>query len=81
MIAMHRMVQYREQHGLHFRLINQIHDALMIEFPEDELDACKRMYAETMGSIDIPIREGQTLRLGVDVEVMTRWGEKVKKQK
>lgn len=81
MLAMHLMLQYRAKHNLHFKLINQIHDAIMIETPIEEVEQCKRMYVETMGSIDIPIRPGETLRLGVDVEVMTRWGEKVKKAK
>ena len=81
MIAMHLMLQYRQQHNLHFKLINQIHDAIMIETPEEEVEQCRQMYSETMGSIDIPIRAGETLRLGVDIEVMTRWGEKVKKAK
>lgn len=80
-IAMHLMAQYRVRHGLRFRLINQIHDAIMIETPEEEVEQCRQMYSETMGSIDIPIRPGETLRLGVDVDVMTRWGEKVKKAK
>lgn len=78
MLAMHLMIQYRQQHKLRFRLINQIHDALMIELPESEIDACKQMFRETMGSIDIPIAEGRTLRLGVDIDVMTRWSVKSK---
>ena len=81
MLAMHLMLKYREKHGLRFKLINQIHDAIMIETPEEEVEQCKQMYIDTMGSIDIPIRAGETLRLGVDIEVMTRWGEKVKKPK
>ena len=79
MLAMHLMIEYRRKHNLHFKLINQIHDAIMLEVPESEVEQCKHMYIETMGSIDIPIREGQVLRLGVDIDVMTRWGEKVKK--
>ena len=75
MIAMDLMDQYRTQNGLHFRFQNQIHDAIMIEVPEAEIDACKRMYNETMGSIDIPVGPPfHTLRLGADVKVLTRWG-------
>lgn len=78
MLAMWMMRQYREKHNLHFRLINQIHDAIMIEVPIDEIEVTKVMYKETMGAIDIPIQNSSPLRLGVDVDVMTRWGEKKK---
>jgi DNA polymerase-1 len=78
MLAMQRMVEYREEHNLHFRLVNQIHDAIMVEVPENEIEKTKAMFQDTMGSIDIPIKGREPLRLGVDVEVLTRWGEKVK---
>ena len=81
MIAMQMMVEYRAEHGLHFRMVNQIHDAIMIECPEAEIEACCQMYYETMGSIDIPLPNGKPLRLGVDVDVMTRWSEKLKVKK
>ena len=79
MIAMDRIVKYREKHDLHFRIQNQIHDAIMIECPLAEIDACKAMFREAMGSIDIPIGGALgLLRLGVDIDVHSRWGEKVK---
>lgn len=78
MIAMQLMVEYRQKHGLHFRMVNQIHDAIMLELPEAEIEQTKQMFKDTMGSIDIPINDTRVLRLGVDVEVLTRWGEKQK---
>jgi len=78
MIAMQLIVEYRQKHNLRFRLINQVHDALMLEVPEIELDATKEMLKNTMGNIDIPMPAGRTLRLGIDIEVMSRWSEEVK---
>ena len=78
MIAMQLMVDYRAKHGLHFKLVNQVHDAIMLEVPIEEIEQTKVMFRETMGSIDIPVNATRVLRLGVDVEVLTRWGEKAK---
>jgi len=78
MIAMQLMVEYRQKHGLHFRMCNQVHDAIMLEVPVGEVEQTKVMFRDTMGSIDIPVNATRVLRLGVDVEVLTRWGEKEK---
>lgn len=80
LIAAWVIKRYRKEHNLHFRFVNQIHDAIMIEAPEDEVDATKKMFQETMGNIDIPIPNRKPLRLGIDIDVMTRWGEKVKEK-
>ena len=77
-IAMQLAVDYRKQHGLHFRLVNQVHDALMVETPIDEIESTKTMFIATMGSIDIPVAYNRTLRLGIDIEVMSRWSEEAK---
>jgi len=79
MLAMDRIVRYRQEHDLHFRIQNQIHDAVMLEVPIPEIDACKKMFQETMANIDIPVGGPfKLLRLGVDIEVFKRWGEKSK---
>ena len=78
-IAMLRMREYRARHGLNFRLINQVHDAIMVEVPEAEIDKTVEMFHATMGTIDIESPGKQPLRLGVDVDVLNRWGEKRKK--
>lgn len=81
MIAMWLMDAYRTEHNLHFRFINQVHDAIMTEVPENEVEATKQMYRDTMGRIEIPISRtdpSRKLVLGVDIDVLTRWGEKVK---
>lgn len=78
MIAMQLMVAYRSQHGLNFKICNQIHDAIMVQVPENEIEATEKMFRETMGSIKIPLRNKETLTLGVDIEVLERWGVKRK---
>ena len=75
LITLKLMVEYRRQHNLHFRIVNQIHDAILLEVPEDEIEATKAMFYATMGSIDIPLPGRKPLRLGLDIEVMRRWAE------
>jgi DNA polymerase I-like protein with 3'-5' exonuclease and polymerase domains len=70
-------MDYRDLHGLHYRIVNQIHDAVIIECPIDEIEQAKTMFKETMGNIRIPI-PGYPLTLGIDITVMSRWGEKYK---
>ena len=79
MLAMIRMRQYRSKHGLHFRIINQIHDAVMVEAPIDEIEATKTMFSSTMANIQIPMAIGEPLVLGIDIAVLDRWGQKRKK--
>jgi len=75
MIAMDLIDRYRSKHNMKFRMVNQIHDAIMLEAPKCEIEQCKQMFVDTMGSIDIPIgTPSNILRLGVDVKVFDRWG-------
>ncbi len=78
MIAMQLMDEYRARTGLGYRLVNQIHDAIIVEVPQDEIEETKQMFKDTMGSIDIPINSDKPLRLDIDIDLMTRWGEKEK---
>lgn len=73
LITLKLMVDYRRTHNLHFKIVNQIHDAILLEVPENEIEQTKVMFYETMGSIDIPISGRAPLRLGLDIEVSTRW--------
>ena len=75
LITLWLIANYRKEHNLGFRIVNQIHDAILLEVPEKEIEATKTMFYETMGNIDIPI-PGRPLRLAVDIDVMDRWGEK-----
>ena len=78
MLAMLRMDEYRSKNNLHFKFMNQVHDAVMTYVPIEEVEAMKKCYKETMGAIEVPVAKGRILTLGVDIEVMTRWSEKVK---
>jgi len=81
MIAMYNMVEYRKRTGLHFRIVNQIHDAVMVEAPISEIEATKEMFHDTMGTIKIPMEFGDPLQLGIDIEVLDRWGVERKETK
>lgn len=67
--------------GLKFNVVNQIHDALLLEVPFEEIDETRILGVEAMSAIGIPLPSGGKLNLGVDVEVYERWGEKLKKAK
>lgn len=77
-IALTRVLAYREEHGLHFQVPNQIHDALKLYAPRDTVEECEEMLRTTMGGIPIPVGGVVgTLTLKVDVEVNPeRWGDK-----
>lgn len=77
-IAIDEVINARNQGNYRFRVINQVHDALVLEVPEDEMEDAERILVEGMGNIGIPMKIGPT-KLGVDVDVYTRWGEKLTK--
>lgn len=76
LIALQLITQWRKEHGLNFRIVNLIHDAVLVETPIDEIEQTKEMFLGTMGNIDMPMPDGRPpLRMGVDIEVMEkRWG-------
>jgi uracil-DNA glycosylase family 4 len=75
-IAADKLSQLRSERGLSFRLFNQVHDAFLFTLPEAEVEATTQLIEEGMGGIDIPMPSGKPTRLGIDVDVFTRWGEK-----
>jgi DNA polymerase I len=75
LVALWLVFEYRKKANLHFRVVNQIHDALLLEVPESEIEATRTMLYETMGDIQIPI-PSQPLTLGLDIDLMQRWGTK-----
>lgn len=77
LIALHLLVEYRKAHRLGFRIVNQIHDAILLEVPMDEIDETRAALNATMGGIAIPI-PNRPLVLGVEIDAMDRWGEKRK---
>lgn len=84
-LAMEQMIRWRAENGLHFEIQNQIHDALMLHVPKDEVEETKAMFHATMGNVHIPLKgtdyEHQGgpdfFTLGVDIDVYERWGKKI----
>jgi len=75
LITLWLLVRERKSRGLNFKIVNQIHDAVILEVPEDEIDATKQVLHDTMGTIPIPMKP-EPLVLGIDIDVMSRWGVK-----
>ena len=78
-IAMSRIAGLRRERGLTFKIINQIHDALLFSVPLGELAAAEEIVRIGMSEIDLPM-PGGPLRLSVDIERFERWGEKTTKK-
>jgi len=76
LIALQLITKWRKDHGLHFRIVNLIHDAVLVETPVEEIEKTREMFLGTMGNIDMPMPGGRPpLRMGVDIDVMEkRWG-------
>lgn len=77
-IALGMLMAYRRKHNLNFRIVNQVHDAVILQVPESEIDRTKEALRATMGQIYIPINNAP-LKLDIDIDIMSRWGEKIKK--
>jgi DNA polymerase I-like protein with 3'-5' exonuclease and polymerase domains len=76
--AMLYTIRYNTELGknLAFDLLLPIHDAFLIEVDEDKVEKTVALVSRVMSVMNkIP---GTDLNLGVDVEVMDRWGEKEK---
>lgn len=73
-ITLWMMARERKARGLKFKFVNQIHDAIVLAVPEDEIDQTKQVLYDTMATIAIPLPK--PLVLGIDIDVMSRWGVK-----
>jgi DNA polymerase I-like protein with 3'-5' exonuclease and polymerase domains len=77
MLAMCKFVNIRNRIGSKIRIINPIHDALMLLAPDSEVETGKKMLEEVMGSIAIPTYDAHPpFCLGVDITSFKRWGSK-----
>lgn len=74
-LAVVEMARLRTERGLKLKICNLVHDSIITFVPEDEVQTAKELYEETMGNIPIPMPDGTTLTLGIDVEISSRWGE------
>jgi len=77
-LAMSRVLRIRDEENLRFKVVNQIHDALIAMVPIEEKDKCINALQRGMSGIKIPMPNNVSLELGVDIEMYARWGEKLK---
>jgi DNA polymerase I-like protein with 3'-5' exonuclease and polymerase domains len=77
-LAMSRVMRQRTEEGLQFKVVNQIHDALILMTPTTEREQAKKALITGMSGIKIPMPSGVSLELGVDIDEYSRWGEKLK---
>lgn len=86
-ISLYNLMKVRDEMGLNYRIINCIHDAVLLEVPEGEVDIVKdKVIPECMTNrLEIPmydiygnpmVENGKQLkyRLGCDITVYKRWG-------
>lgn len=76
-IAAYLIRRYRQEHGMKFKIQNQIHDAIMLELPIEEMEECKKMFQATLASVKIPLGDGKFFQLGCDIDCYERWGVKM----
>lgn len=77
-LAMSRVLRIRDEERLQFKVVNQIHDALIAMVPIEEKNKCIDALRRGMSGIKIPMPNNISLELGVDIEMYARWGEKLK---
>jgi len=79
-IGLERLRYWREavEPKLHFNIVNQIHDALLLMVPKVEVEQTKFVVREVIENIDVPLPFGGSMHLQTDIELFSRWGEKVK---
>jgi DNA polymerase I-like protein with 3'-5' exonuclease and polymerase domains len=75
-IACRRLRQLRAERELAFKLVNQMHDALMLMSPENEAEKAAKVLREAMETVEIPLPYGNSMTLKVSLEIFKRWGEK-----
>ena len=69
-IAMVRLQRSMEEMGLHSRMVLQVHDELIFEVPEEEMEALKGLVQDTM-----PRAMELSVPLKVDLKQGLTWGE------
>jgi uracil-DNA glycosylase family 4 len=75
-IALFNLYRYRDAKGLHFRMALTIHDAIILEVPYYEVDIVKNEVLPVCMSAGAQVPT-IGLTLGIDIEIMRRWGEKI----
>ena len=75
-IALYNVHLHRQSTGMQYKIVLPVHDAIFLDVPVAEVDkVIKEVLPECMrDGVYIPHTE---LRLGIDIETMRRWGEKI----
>jgi len=72
--AMVRMMPALEAAGLgHVRMLLQVHDELVFELPESDVEAARKVIGEVMAQAALPIAD-ISVPLGVEIGVGASWG-------
>ena len=77
-MACSRVLDERNRRMMRSKISIQIHDALMSVTPIEETEEMIEVYKQQMGGVPIPMPTGTPLILDVDIDIYTRWGEKLK---
>jgi DNA polymerase I-like protein with 3'-5' exonuclease and polymerase domains len=77
-MACRNLRMIRSRYNLRFRLVNQIHDALLLLSPVEVVEETKEVLETALSSVEVPLPFGGELKLGAAIEVFARWGEKKK---
>lgn len=75
-IALLNLVNYRRMTGMKYKIILPVHDAIFIDAPADEALLVKNEVLPMCMRDGVPI-PNTDLHLGVDTEMMRRWGEHI----
>jgi DNA polymerase-1 len=74
-IACDEIIKARNAGGYKFKLVNQVHDALIYNVPEEEVEDAKKIIIDGMYGVGIPIPNSDPLHIGVDLDVYNKWCE------
>lgn len=75
-IALSNLFIYRIDNDMKYRIVLPVHDAIFLMTPFNEIKRVAEEVFPKCMSDDVPI-PGTELKLGVDIEVMQRWGDKL----
>jgi uracil-DNA glycosylase family 4 len=76
-IAIDRIANEKLRQRLPFKILNQVHDALLFEVPKVILQESIALIKWGMAAIELPM-PGGPMCLDVDIDIYTCWGEKMK---
>lgn len=77
-VAICNLLDYRGKHSeLKYKLCMQIHDALLLECPEEQLEQTKEALQVCMVDNNPLVLDGIQRRFSIDIDVYRHWGEPI----